>query len=359
MLKWRQNNIEIETQWREKLKKNQREWEKKQAQWEEEKKELELTLGKCNEEIVFLKGCSKNLGTFEKSMQLLQEHLAQGYELLSDQEDSLKATFDETLAVIDATHHSKVLLEDLLKTSQEAYRMQEDLKEKTSSMAQRLDGIQQISEQTNLLALNAAIESARAGEHGRGFAVVADEVRKLSQRSKTSTQETQQLTLKLQEASQGTYEILSSLRGRAEEGQEKSREALGRLDMLEKSAQESRVSIDGVSVRLFCDLAMMDHLIFKMKVYRLMFGSDVGVLSDHHHCRLAGWLKREETRVLEDENPILKEIYKPHECVHQEGRRAMEAFEAKKFKEVLDHVENMERASQEVMEVLKKVGLRK
>jgi methyl-accepting chemotaxis protein len=61
------------------------------------------------------------------------------------------------------------------------------LSEKTQTIGDIIETVNDISERTHLLALNAAIEAAAAGESGRSFAVVAAEMKLLADQAKAAT----------------------------------------------------------------------------------------------------------------------------------------------------------------------------
>lgn len=123
-------------------------------------------------------------------------------------------------------------IESLLGEVNSAAQVIRNLEQESENIGSVLDVIRGIAEQTNLLALNAAIEAARAGEQGRGFAVVADEVRTLASRTQQSTQEIQDMILRLQSGTGNAVKVMEGAQGKAQESSELVEKAAESLAMI-------------------------------------------------------------------------------------------------------------------------------
>ncbi len=124
-------------------------------------------------------------------------------------------------------------IHDIAGSVRHAAELIESLEASSKQISGVVAVIREVAEQTNLLALNAAIEAARAGEQGRGFAVVADEVRKLAERTGHSTQEIAQ-----------TIEMMNE---KASLAVASMNNAVGKVDIGVKRAQETSASIQQIS----------------------------------------------------------------------------------------------------------------
>ncbi len=130
--------------------------------------------------------------------------------------------------LVSATH---IAIANLHKTVNEITFAISELEQKTGTIAEAAEVIEQIAEQTNLLALNAAIEAARAGDAGRGFAVVADEVRQLATRTQSTTQQIHQVVEVLRTATSHSAKI-------AREGQQGAESGLLQVERSETALNE-------------------------------------------------------------------------------------------------------------------------
>ncbi|MCP4936881.1 MAG: hypothetical protein GY927_22430 [bacterium] len=281
----------------------------------------------------------------------------------------------------------------------------------SNQIEQILNVIEDIAEQTNLLALNATIEAARAGEAGKGFAVVALEVKNLANQSSKATED---IANRIQALKAG-MESISSTMDKSREAVTAGRESIDKTaNTMELAAQQvssvsskmtditsilhqqkgssseisrsinevagfslesqqqvelvtasinstnemmteiAKSSFDGKSDRSLCEIAKIDHILFKKNIISIAMGdaqSNSSEISDHHNCRLGKWYDGLKLPHIVD-LPSFKMLAKPHEAVHAAAKKALDAHNAGQVEGKLLAIEEMNAAGLEVLAIL-------
>jgi len=285
------------------------------------------------------------------------------------------------------TQEAQQKLEDGVGIMQKALQSMDKMSEASQKINDIITLIDGIAFQTNLLALNAAVEAARAGEHGRGFAVVAGEVRNLAGKSADAASEIKKLIENsvniseqsgdyVRQTSEALTQINSSMgdisamistiakaSNEQAEGIDNVSQAIsemdtttqqnaglveeaaaGSQDLLQQSSDllglVSEFKVDNTvlervrrlqqsaTAQAF-DKMVQAHLAWKSKIRGFVDGMDIGVTyetaTDHTACVLGKWYYGEGQAYAE--LPLMQELGKEHEEMHQGIKKVMDAKE--------------------------------
>lgn len=290
---------------------------------------------------------------FQGTMSQLGERLKTGHDdVIGSLSVSQSAQADLSVMTQGINHLSEVALS--------ASNLVAALESRAEEIGGIVSLIEGISEQTNLLALNAAIEAARAGESGRGFAVVADEVRVLSSKTAKATSDISKLVSVIQHEVKDSQKNILALSNNARSLCEQGDQANESISKLIGTNSRMEEVISTSALRSFVSSAKVDHMVFKMDIYKVFMGVgqlSANALSDHHHCRLGQWYYQGEGVHCYSKLPGYQELEAVHQEVHSQGRQALESYEAGDYENGIACLKRMEQASDEVQKALEKIAL--
>ncbi len=306
-----------------------------------------------------LRAILRNLALFSQSLSGSQGSLGQMANLLKEEKQQAVEAAEVSTSSGQTTTEIAANLYRLAEGSARAAQDVDALAQQATEIGAIVQLIHEIADQTNLLALNAAIEAARAGEAGRGFAVVADEVRKLAERTAKATKDIGGLVSGIRNDSSQAKEAMESLANMANQYSERGSRATSDMNRLIELSKKMEHVIAGSSLKSFVEVAKVDHLVFKFRIYLGLFGLetvDPNTVASHTSCRLGKWYYEGEGRECFSKLNGYRDIEAPHIDVHRYGIEALRAQAAGSFKDMLIHVEAMEQASFRVLDSLQRMA---
>lgn len=286
-----------------------------------------------------------SLGTLVNQLSQEQEHAVQAQ----------KISIDSQGAIDNISSNLEVLSD----ASQSAAQQVGELDLQAQKVGGILQIIKEISDQTNLLALNAAIEAARAGDAGRGFAVVADEVRKLAQRTGEATAEITGLVAQIRNESAESRDKISVLAAQASHFSADGESASLTIKTLLGMAASTEQTAAQAALRSLCELLKVDHLLYKFRVYRVLFGLSEETIDDfvtHKACRLGQWYYEGEGKQRYQSLPAYQALGLPHQIVHDSAFDALRAMQEQDTDALVEAVAEMEKNSLKVQQALEEIA---
>jgi RNA-splicing ligase RtcB len=132
------------------------------------------------------------------------------------------------------------------------------------------------------------------------------------------------------------------------------------MNELLKIAENNRATIRFRALRSFVEVAKIDHLIYKMEIYKVLMGLSEKKPEDfasHHECRLGKWYYQGDGHDCFSKLKPYQAIEPPHVEVHTYGRAAVQAFYDGALEKALIEADKMETASRKVLKELENLAL--
>jgi methyl-accepting chemotaxis protein len=241
-----------------------------------------------------------------------------------------------------------------------------ELNARGSEIQEAVALINGIADQTNLLALNAAIEAARAGEAGRGFAVVADEVRKLAENTKSASESIGRIMDGLMREAATMLEDSSAMLSITGKSSTVVSEVADRFRQFAASAGTTLSKANHVMDQSFASLIKVDHMIYKQRTYMALnsggeeqYAKPVSV--DSTACRLGKWYYEGDGKARFGTVSSYRDMEQPHAQVHRNAHAVLQLIgqgwenNIGLQHEIYNHLEEMERGSDGVVETINRM----
>jgi len=325
-----------------------------------EKQQLETQINEKAVDESFYQGLFQLLQEFGNSMLAMQESLATLASVMTSERNNAS----NTAVVLTDTHQVVSTISSSLSAmasdTQATAITVEGLNKSAGDIEGIINLIKNISDQTNLLALNAAIEAARAGEQGRGFAVVADEVRTLAKRTNDATIDIESLVSTIRVETASAKKQMDAVASDSSDFSTIGIQASDKMDKLVSLSTQMQSIISGSALRSFVEVVKLDHLIYKMEIYKVIMQVSDKTTNDfasHLECRLGKWYYQGDGKDLFSNLAGYRELESPHREVHQSGVMAIECMKKGDKKSALSALQTMESASMDVLDGLEGMAL--
>lgn len=279
-----------------------------------------------SDELVLAKGIFSNMESFSLFVMEVQQSLLSVSQALQDEKVNIARAAEVSNESSESMEQISSALINMSGDTVATSKTVEGLSQRAEEIGGIVNLIKNISDQTNLLALNAAIEADRAGEMGRGFAVVADEVRSLAKRAGDATNEIESLVAAIQVETLQASKQIEVVAISSENFSKVGADAKIQMDEMIAISNGMESVINQSALKSFLEVVKVDHLLWKLEVYKVFMGVSSKVPSDfadHTSCRLGQWHYQGEGNRNFSKLTGYRAIESSHKEVHQSGLSAL------------------------------------